>query len=73
VDERTPWATFRKKHLRPAVDEIHAMTELSVNYRPKRKGGRDRQRGEVESVLFQLAERKSMTRKRKRESGQGTA
>jgi Initiator Replication protein len=53
-----PWAEFRKGHLQPSINEINGKTEINVTCAPERGGRTDRKRGEVEAVIFEVAERK---------------
>jgi hypothetical protein len=53
----TTWATFHKVYLQPAIEEITDKTETSVKYLPERCGRTDRKRGEVQAVIFEVAER----------------
>lgn len=51
VEKNTPWATFHKKILQPALKEI-TLTELVVDYEVKRDG--HRVRGGVTAVTFKV-------------------
>lgn len=57
VDDKMPWAAFRKDYLQPAIDEITDKTELQIKYFPERGGRLDRKRGEVATVMFEVIER----------------